>query len=201
MPSTGWQFQEALEGEISRDLDKQSLVKGVTMGDSWEDSPAPPPVKPATLLQRGQPKGTGLNPNASSFSFSPGAASFVPGGASQPAKPPPGFTMPTYPPPPGGSAVSSSGPGDRSLVDPEGADSSAPEPAAAANHTNSNEVSTSSARPSAEPSRETGSSEPADKGIKYLGFLRHCRHDNWSPGLTIQKIRDYALLHIFEFTY
>ena len=86
------------------------------MGDSWEDSAAPPPGKPTSLLQKGQGK-SGLNPNANTFSFSPGAASFVPSGPSQAPKPPPGFSMPTYPPPPGGSVTSDSTPAAQSAAE------------------------------------------------------------------------------------
>ena len=120
------------------------LAISAFMGDSWEDSPPPPPPKPATLLQRGQPKTGGLNPNASSFSFSPGASSFVPGGHAQPQAPPPGFSMPTYPPPAGGSVISTPPPTPSRDVPGQTSSSTSPADPAAPRQSSSAEATTSS---------------------------------------------------------
>ncbi len=128
------------------------------MGDSWEDAPPAPPPKPATLLQRGQARGSGLNPNASSFSFSPGASSFVPAGQAQPQAPPPGFSMPTYPPPAGGSVISSPPPPPSRDASSQSV-SSTPAPAPAAPRQSSPaETSTSS------PARPDDTTERAGNG-------------------------------------
>lgn len=133
------------------------------MGDSWEDTAAPPPVKPASLLQRGQAK-TGLNPNANSFSFSPGASSFVPSGASQAPKPPPGFSMPTYPPPPGGSGTSGSAAVPQSSAQPNHSNNAAGHAASAVQSTSAE--TSSPARPS-EAAAELITSSTAGKHPNY----------------------------------
>ncbi len=138
------------------------------MGDSWEDSAAPPPVKPASLLQRGQGK-SGLNPNANSFSFSPGAASFVPSGAPEAPKPPPGFSMPTYPPPPGGSATSSSATPAQAAAEPQHSSDTTKQMAAAVQSTSAEAASQS--RPSEAAAEATTSGNPGKNYILSSAIL------------------------------
>ena len=111
---------EASAGEKPPDasrtlVSRTALIDSVDiMGDSWEDIATPLPNK-----EEKSTKGSGLNPNAPSFSFSPGATSFVP---SKVAQPPAGFTMPTYPPPSGGKVLDS--------PPPAASQASAPQPTA-----------------------------------------------------------------------
>ena len=80
-----------------------SIQRG--MGDSWEDQEDNMSLARPAEHSRAQPRAGGLNPNASSFSFNPGAATFAPTGFAQPQAAPPGFVMPSYPPPSGGSVL------------------------------------------------------------------------------------------------
>lgn len=150
-----------LEGQQALDqLPYRPADRSKTMGDSWEDSLAPPPVKPASLQQRGQAKSSGLNPNASTFSFSPSANSFTPGGTKEPSKPPPGFTMPTYPPPPGGTTTASPSPSTNAsateredAADPQSSASTRSTPAEASKP--SEREATENGQPSGEPPRSS----------------------------------------------
>ena len=141
------------------------------MGDSWEDSPPPPPPKPATLLQRGQPKTGGLNPNASSFSFSPGASSFVPGGHAQPQAPPPGFSMPTYPPPAGGSVISTPPPTPSRDAPGQTSGSTSPAGPAAPRQSSSAEATTSSPAKPIETPERVGNGSASGKTFRMLSSI------------------------------
>ena len=143
------------------------------MGDSWEDSAPPPPPKPATLLQRGQPKSTGLNPNASSFSFSPGATSFVPGGQTQPQAPPPGFSMPTYPPPAGGSVISTPAPTQSRDAPDQTSSSTSPAAPAAPRQSSSAEATTSNPAKPIETPERVGNGPASGKNFRAVIEVVH----------------------------